>query len=111
MLDGVIVNYLSLPGGPFGSAYSLGQTATHEVGHWLGLYHTFEDGCGGRGDRIDDTPAMLDADRRLSDRQGHVPAARAGSDPQLHGLLVRLLLPGVHEGPGQAHAAPVAPLA
>jgi hypothetical protein len=60
VLDGVIVNYASLPGGPFGSQFSLGQTTTHEVGHWLGLYHTFEDGCGGRGDRIDDTPAELE---------------------------------------------------
>ena len=59
VLDGVVIHWGSMPGGPFGSAFSLGHTATHEAGHWLGLYHTFEGGCQAQGDRIDDTPDML----------------------------------------------------
>ena len=62
--DGVVILYSAFgsrakyAAGTYTSAYDLGRTATHEVGHWLNLRHIWGDDSGActGSDLVDDTP-------------------------------------------------------
>jgi len=52
--DGVVIGFYTLPGSTL-KPYNQGMTMAHEIGHWLGLLHTFEGSqCGSLGDRVND---------------------------------------------------------
>jgi hypothetical protein len=57
-IDGVVFDWETIPGTSrkYAGRFDQGETATHEVGHWLNLEHTFYRGCSSGGDYVADTP-------------------------------------------------------
>jgi len=77
-IDGIRINYDSLPGGSI-VHYNEGGTVVHETGHWLGLFHTFQGGCTSTNDQVADTPAQATPTTGCPATRDSCPAP--GSDP------------------------------
>jgi hypothetical protein len=78
-MTGVVIHYGCLPGGQFGY-YNIGNIGVHEVGHYLGLLHTFQGGCVAPGDEVDDTPDEGIADHTICP-DGRDSCPSPGLDP------------------------------
>lgn len=98
---GTILGYAQFPGmgswstygvvirhdqwGRIGTSVSDGRTASHEVGHCLGLFHTFQDGCGSNcsnsGDQVCDTPPTANATYGCNTSQNTCSNDAGGSSP------------------------------
>ena len=74
---GIIVDYGTVPGSA--APLDLGHTLVHEMGHYFGLFHTFEGGCAEPGDGVADTPA--EASPAYGCPIGRDTCADAGADP------------------------------
>lgn len=79
-LDGLVLFNESLPGGAE-AGFNEGDTATHEIGHWLGLFHTFQNGCKAPGDHVADTPYQDDGNNIFECDESLDTCTQAGRDP------------------------------
>jgi hypothetical protein len=65
LTDGVVIDYLAF-GESNSGVYNKGRTTTHEIGHFLGLRHTWGDdgNCSTTTDYCNDTPKMTNSSSR-----------------------------------------------
>ncbi len=69
LTDGIVIDYEYFGEGFNNDPFSKGRTATHEIGHFLGLRHVWGDGGCSADDFCADTPAMSDNSSGCPDSQ------------------------------------------
>jgi len=82
--DGVVLLWSSVgDNAPVGAPYDQGRTATHEVGHYLGLWHTFDNGCGSSSNCYSSGDAICDTNRQSQPTYGCPgnPSSCSSTDP------------------------------
>jgi hypothetical protein len=81
--DGVVLHYATVGAPPFNkfaSNYNLGRTATHEVGHWLGLRHIW-----GNGSSCSDSDGIADTPNQLEENNGCPAGTKISCDNAPYG--------------------------
>ncbi len=67
---------------------NMGRTATHEVGHYLGLYHTFDSGCGSASDCYGTSDLICDTNQQKKPNYGCPGSTSScGSEDPFHNYM------------------------
>jgi hypothetical protein len=84
-----VVIYWSTVGrpGPYGAPYDLGRTVTHEVGHYLGLYHTFDGACASASNCYNNGDLICDTNPESSPNFSPCTRVSCGSPDPTHNYM------------------------
>ncbi len=83
--DGVVLNYETVGGRDNGAdPYDQGRTLVHELGHYFGLLHTFEEGC---TNTLHSGDLIVDTNPEAVEHYGCVQTYSCGSADPIHNYM------------------------
>ena len=86
--DRVVVNWAAFGrNGPIGPPYNQGRTLTHEVGHYLGLAHTFSGGCAGTANCNTNGDLICDTNPEAAPTFGCTDVLSCGNSDPIHNYM------------------------